>query len=348
MPRTTTILLLALLPAAWAFPAAATEEWKTVLDLRGQWKFSTGDDPRRAEKDFRDGSWDEVFVPSPWEEEGFPGYDGFAWYRKHFRTTPAMKDASLYLHLGYVDDACEVYLNGRLVGLGGAFPPDYRSAFDVSQKYPVPPEFLDFTGENVLSVRVYDMQLQGGILRGKVGFLVPTNRITPDIQMPAVWKFRTGDDENWKDPDYDDSNWDNLVVPLAWDAQGYRDYDGYAWYRVRFRMPSRLRGKQMVLLLGQVDDFDEAYVNGTRVGRTGRKRPSTNPQDLGNFYREQRAYTVPAGVFRDGLNTLAVRVWDGMFDGGIYEGPVGFMTRERYREEQRSGKSIWDLFRFLR
>ena len=80
------------------------EDRKQLLDLRGEWKFDIGDDMRRANQEFDDSKWEQIFVPSPWEDEGFPGYDWYAWYRKHFQAPPEWKGKALYLHLGKIDD----------------------------------------------------------------------------------------------------------------------------------------------------------------------------------------------------------------------------------------------------
>ena len=55
-----------------------------ILDLSGKWKFSIGDDSAWASPDYNDWEWEEIKVPSSWENEGFHGYNGFAWYRKSF------------------------------------------------------------------------------------------------------------------------------------------------------------------------------------------------------------------------------------------------------------------------
>ncbi len=34
--------------------------------------------------------------------------------------------------------------------------------------------------------------------------------------------------------DFDDSKWDKITVPSSWENQGFRGYNGYAWYRVSF------------------------------------------------------------------------------------------------------------------
>jgi hypothetical protein len=55
-----------------------------------------------------------------------------------------------------------------------------------------------------------------------------------------VARFQTGDNLLWKEKDFDDSNWAEIKTNLPWERQGYNGYDGYAWYRIRFSLPSSL------------------------------------------------------------------------------------------------------------
>jgi sialate O-acetylesterase len=341
-------LLLAAAFAAAPSPAPAQDEWKPVLDLRGQWKFELGDDPRRAAADFDDRSWGDIFVPAAWEDEGFPGYDGYAWYRKRF-TFPKQKQGTyLYLHLGYVDDVSEVYVNGRMLGFSGTFPPRLMTAYNLYQQYPVPAEWLNPRGENVIAVRVYDAQLSGGMLHGRVGFFEPADRPAPVLSLEGMWRFATGDGMERKDPGYDDSRWKEIVVPGFWETQGFAGFDGRAWYRKKFRAPGSLKGTRLVLVAGKIDDLDEVYLNGTRIGRTGRITDRGTPEIRGDEYVTLRAYSVPEEAIRwDGENVLAVRVYDGLAQGGIYDGPVGFLTKEAYQRwndrQPKEKKKDWDI-----
>ena len=62
------------------------------IDLCGDWRFEIGDNPAYAEKNFDDNGWEVIHVPNMWENEGFPGYDGYAWYRLHFFLPAQLKD----------------------------------------------------------------------------------------------------------------------------------------------------------------------------------------------------------------------------------------------------------------
>lgn len=328
------------------------QEWNRLLDLRGKWKFEIGDRLEYAQPGFDDASWQNIFVPANWEDEGFPGYDGYAWYRTRFQLPPGAEKTPLYLHLGRIDDADETYLNGHLIGFSGVFPPGMETAYSKFREYRIPPEYLNFSGENVLAVRVYDMQLAGGIVEGRVGIYTLQSSLAMDIPLDGAWKFSTGDEPEWKAPDFDDRAWKNLVVPLRWEVQGYRHYDGYAWYRKRFTAPSTYRGQKLVLLLGKIDDLDETYLNGRRIGKSGNFTAIGGPAIRGDEWQQLRVYEIPAELlYFDRENLIAVRVYDGLVDGGIYEGPVGIMTAGRAQEwlaaQKRGQKAPTSFWEFL-
>lgn len=342
-----TIALLSL-----AANIAFSQEWKLVMDLRGQWKFELGDKPGWADQTFDDGAWDEIFVPSNWEDEGYPGYDGYAWYRKHFKAPINVRDKELYLHIGYVDDVSEVYLNGHMIGFSGSFPPDYITAYNNYQRYTVPRHYLNLGGDNVIAVRVYDAQLSGGIVGGKVGLYEAEDFLQPDVKLAGTWKFKRGDNDDWRDPTLDESKWKDILVPAFWETQGFKDYDGYGWYRLRFKVPENLRNHRLILLLGKIDDVDEAFLNGERIGRTGKSIRGRLELESSEEYLQLRAYTIPSGVLRfDQENALAVRVYDNYIHGGIYEGPIGIVTQEHYRawhkKQPKDRKKEWNFFDFM-
>ncbi len=316
---------------------AGASDWKSVLDLRGKWKFELGDDRKRAAASFDDSKWEEIFVPSAWEDEGYPGYDGYAWYRKHFRLPAGAEKKPLYLRLGCIDDVSEVFLNGQLVGITGSFPPDYMSAYNTEVVLSIPQNALNASGDNVIAVRVYDDQLAGGIVSGRIGLFESKELLSPDVSLAGQWRFKKGDAEKNMDPGVDDKNWDEIFVPAYWESQGYADYDGIAWYRLHFKVPEELAGKPLILLLGRIDDFDETYVNGEEVGHTGRIRGTGKWPKTGNEYRELRAYTLPSDLIKAGKdNVIAVRVYDGQIGGGIYQGPIGIVTRDHYKEWRKN------------
>jgi len=311
---------------------------RQIVDLRGTWKFEIGDNKKYASPTFDDKSWDEIFVPANWENEGFAGYDGYAWYRKTFTLPANAKGKRLIVNMGYVDDVCGVYVNGTLIGEGGRFEPNYATGYNIEQRFLLPEDVVRLGKENVIAVRVYDAMQGGGIVRGRIGISEERSDIEYVLRFPLRWKFHDGNDEQWKEPAFNDKEWKELIVPAKWDFQGYRDYDGYGWYRITFDMPQGKNKERLVLMLGKIDDVDETFLNGERIGRTGRIRANGDIATQ-NDYQKLRGYDIPSSLLKERGNVLAVRVYDTFMDGGIYEGPVGIVHEGEFdRIDRQTGQ----------
>jgi len=331
------------------FKLYAADEWQRLIDLRGHWKFEIGDNMAWADPNFDDSKWQKIFVPSRWEDEGFPGYDGYAWYRKQFNLPAECKGKAIFLRLGRVDDVDEVYLNGKFVAFSGQFPPEYITDYTGERQYFIPTDYFNLSGSNVLAVRVFDEGMAGGIIEGKIGLYELTSYLTPDINLNGAWKFHTGDEMEWKEASYSDYLWQTIRVPSYWETQGYKGYNGFGWYRTKFSISGKYTNDKLILLLGKIDDVDEAYLNGHRIGKTGRIYDDPGRISIDDHYLEYRAYFIPEEYLRFGReNVLAVRVYDGFLHGGIYQGPIGIVEQQRYLAWQKEyGKSDEKKFRNL-
>ena len=152
--------------------------------------------------------------------------------------------------------------------------------------------------------------------------------------LTGTWRFRTGDDPAYAAAGFDDSVWETIAVPGTWELAGRPEYDGFAWYRLRFTLPAGGSARDAAWLeLGKLDDADETFVNGTAVGRTGAFPPSfAGDRDA------YRRYAIPAGtLIRGGENVLAVRVFDSGGAGGLW-------TTRRERPDDvwvREGRPGW-------
>jgi len=108
---------------------------------------------------------------------------------------------------------------------------------------------------------------------------------------------------------------------------------------MKFTMPEKYSNQKMVLLLGKIDDIDQTFVNGTMVGSVGDWNFDNVPETFNqnNEWEKIRGYYIPDNILLAGKeNTIAVRVYDGFIDGGIYQGPIGLITKEKYREYWQS------------
>ena len=328
-----------------ALGPAHSQEQRKLMNLGGEWLFQIGDVKSGENPALNDESWDRIHVPGYWEDQGYPGYDGYAWYRRHITLKPDWKDRVLYVHMGYIDDVDEVYVNGHFIGFYGQFPPNFATAYGVGRSYPLPQWCLNYGADNVIAVRVYDKEQGGGIAKGELGIWEQLDPLLPYQSLAGNWKIMQGDDFRWKEPGYDDASWRTIPVPAFWETQGMKEYDGFAWYRYKFQAPAALDGQRVVLLVGKIDDIDEVYLNGELVGKTGLIR-SRGRSGASSEYLELRAYTLSSGVLKFGTeNVIAVRVFDNMWHGGIYDGPIGLITRDAYRDwEKRQNGRRWNGF----
>ncbi len=319
---------------------ASEENLVLLQNLKGTWLFSIGINEEWISPKFDDSGWETIKVPSPWEDQGFNGYNGYAFYRKKLTIPSTYKGRMLYLNMGYIDDVDAVYLNGNKIGSTGSFPPNYNTAYDAERIYYIPEQYINFDGSNLIAVKVYDSYDAGGIVDGEIGLYGGKNSVNFEVNLQTTWKFQPGDDPRRKEPDFDDSSWSEIFVPAKWEDQGYRDYDGYAWYRKSFTGGTNIENEKMVLLMGKIDDIDQVYINGTLVGSTG-TFPSRNGDDVnpGQAWEAFRGYYIPEGLLKKNQkNVVAVRVLDTGGSGGIYEGPVGITTQTKYIEYWRKIK----------
>jgi sialate O-acetylesterase len=315
------------------------------VSLSGDWRFMLGDNMKFARPEHNDADWEQIYVPSSWQEEGFRNYNGYAWYRKVFDITFESKD-ELYLELGRIDDADEVYINGHFIGRTGGFPPDYFTAYNYERRYFVPQEHLKKNGKNVIAVRVYDEGGEGGIVSSPVGIYNYANFSENSVHLFGKWKFHLGDDKDWSQENLNDAGWEDIIVPSSWEAQGFGKYDGFAWYRKTFKLPENFDTDDLVIMMGRIDDMDEVFINGKFIDGTG---PINREWASNGEWDRHRVYSVPEEVLkRGGNNVIAVRVYDQQGRGGIYEGPVSLLPRSEYRyfwKEYRNDN--YDVFHWL-
>jgi hypothetical protein len=310
----------ALLTILLVSPALALGQ---VIDLRGQWKFHIDDKPEWADAKLDDSKWEQIFTPAAWEDEGFHGYDGFAWYRKKFEGRLLNANEIYYLGLGFIDDCDEVYVNGKLVGFSGSMPPRFKTAYNTERRYPVPNDVINFSGTNTIAIRVFDNTLAGGILDGRLGVYRSDKHKSMLVDLEGIWSFATS--RQGSRPR--ESDWQRIMVPGAWDFQGYAKYDGYAWYRRSVTLPPNTPTETLVLMLGRIDDFDQVYLNGQLIGSTNDHRLFGDSQS----YSKHRAYDIPQALIkRSGPNLIEVLVEDIGHMGGIYDGVIGIATKGNY------------------
>lgn len=126
----------------------------------------------------------------------------------------------------------------------------------------------------------------------------------------------------WYDAQFDDSTWKTISLPSRIESSELGSYDGIVWYRKTLNIPAEWDGKNLTISLGRLDDRDETYLNGKKIGSV----------EGGQLSRE---YVVEGQLVKAGKNSLVVRIQD-------HGGAGGFMDKAK-QMFLRSGKRTISL-----
>lgn len=116
-------------------------------------------------------------------------------------------------------------------------------------------------------------------------------------------------DSEFKQVDYDDSQWSQVYLPGQFDAITQVDFDGVMWFRKTVHI--RDLRSDYTLEIEAIDDMDLIYVNGNKVGGFAGA----------NYSNSKRAYKVSKRLLNKGANTIAIRAID-IGGPGTFKGPM--------------------------
>lgn len=140
------------------------------------------------------------------------------------------------------------------------------------------------------------------------------DKIVKDREMAVIKKLRgeVPSDTNsvkyvipFSSVGYDAKNWDDIDVSKRWEANGYVNIDGIAWYRKEVYLTENQIKSSSTLRLGKIDESDKVWVNGNFIGATN------NDNEI------ERNYTVPKETVKAGKNIIIVKVEDTRESGGF-------------------------------
>ncbi|MCC4591191.1 9-O-acetylesterase [Xanthomonas campestris pv. cannae] len=136
-----------------------------------------------AAADLDDRDWDRQPLPGLWEQHGYVGMDGVAWYRSTFTLSAAEAKAGAVVGIGPADDADTTYVNGVEVG-------HTAGRYTEPRRYRVPPTALR-AGVNHVAIRILDTGGFGGIPGDAAAFFVQPDGGQPR-SLAGDWQFRPG------------------------------------------------------------------------------------------------------------------------------------------------------------
>ena len=366
-------------------PPVIPYAYKEVAEVPMQWKFrlDESEHPQRhryATLDLDDSDWATINIGQAYEDQGYAGYDGWAWYRATFTVAADSVRSVLMAFGGLGAKDAFVYVNGHLVG----------QHYDQWDR----PFILDISdhvvrdGENTAALYLYDDFGMGGVY-GLINVHQPTDEVeTDDFATNRGGHLEMVDRNNWpvfkahftsgkrysryahRPPRIPYAYKKVAEVPVQWKFSPYEeetldaslsrtDLDDSSWAAID---------------IGQAWE-DQGY-SGYDEGAWYRARIEMNAEEgrpvhlafggvdnnayvyvNGTFVGEHHGWNTPfildisEAVKYKGQNVVAVRVYDGMEMGGIYGTieviqPTGNENLDRYLTNRGGSakRSFWSRF----
>lgn len=126
----------------------------------------------------------------------------------------------------------------------------------------------------------------------------------PVTSLAGQWRFQQGDDPAWASPQFDDSHWSLVSSSADWDAIGYHDLNGTAWYRFRLTVPNG--DESYSLLLPTIYTCYQVFLDGKLLLTEGRMPPHAR-----TYRARPLVLDLPLARERPTprVVTIAIRVW---------------------------------------
>ena len=135
-------------------------------DIANGWRFcpdenNVGKSEKWYASDFNDSNWALLDAGQRWEDLGYSDIDGFCWYRKSVEIPIDWKDQDVWFKIGGVNDAYELFINGKSVSYFGEanISVAARPTFTKISKH------LKYGETNLIAIQVNDWGNSGGLWR---------------------------------------------------------------------------------------------------------------------------------------------------------------------------------------
>lgn len=128
--------------------------------------------------------WKTMKIPSLWESEGLPDFDGVVWFRKTITIPENWINKELTLNLDKIDDEDITFFNGEEIGRG--------NGYDKPRSYTIPAKIVKSQKVTIV-VRVMDMTGGGGIY-GEPSEISLSLKGDKVINLAGLWQYKLGFD----------------------------------------------------------------------------------------------------------------------------------------------------------
>lgn len=128
--------------------------------------------------------------------------------------------------------------------------------------------------------------------------LIDATRIGDAVTLDGKWRMHAGDNPQWSDPHFNDSDWRVVTTAKSWDELGLQGIRGYVWFRTTVKLPAQ---HGQLMLLHSAFGPAELFIDGKPLFTNGRFPP-------GAIYIDDFPEVVPMPAV--GAETMiAARYW---------------------------------------
>ncbi|MCE9532533.1 MAG: 9-O-acetylesterase [Planctomycetes bacterium] len=155
---------------------ADLEKWTGVVDpVSAQKKYAT--DP-----DLDTSDWKETAIPKPWQDAGFPDFNGLVWFRHTIEIPKTWVGQELRLHLSIINDSDITWFNGKLIGC--------HQIKGSNRVYTIAPDLVK-AGKNLLTVAILNKEGPGGFCSNPGNMVIlPKSGAEKPIALAGTWKAK--------------------------------------------------------------------------------------------------------------------------------------------------------------
>ncbi|MBN1384286.1 MAG: discoidin domain-containing protein [Elusimicrobia bacterium] len=164
---------------------------------------------------------------------------------------------------------------------------------------------------------------------------------TPGGFYKKEWYFRTdpkniGEKEKWYVFKNKLDGWKKINTGIEWKRQGFKDYNGYAWYKNIFYVPASWEKSGPLLIVNDIYKDYTLYINDTKINLSGKSG-------------KQIQLKVKDYIKINQLNSIALKVHSPSGKGGII-GSVSLIENKEALDKKLSGlrgKNSKQYYQFL-
>jgi hypothetical protein len=175
-----TVLALACAASLHAQSFDLDRDREPLVSLDGPWRFHPGDSPSApasatspgetptflwAQPNFDDSAWPLLMSDHSWSVQGYKGMSGYGWYR--FQVNIPRGSQPISLMLAPMLTSYQVYVDGKLVGRSGQFPPTLIPNTRINHEvYPLTESATSAARTVHVAIRVWHAPIWAGYMGG--------------------------------------------------------------------------------------------------------------------------------------------------------------------------------------